>query len=404
MLSSLFARRYVVSRKSHSVINLISGVSAFAVSVPVAAMVILLSVFNGFEGLVRSMYNDFDPDMMVYPSTGKTFAVTDSLDRALMAVEGVAERSYMVEDNAMVEYRGGQYIVTLRGVDSMYAQVVPVEKMMSGGEYKLMHGDIEQAVVGRGVAYDLGVNPQLFESMHFYAPRRGGFSAMIPVDSYRRESLIPAGMFALDAQTDSKYVIAPVSFARRLFDYPDAATSVAVKLAPGADPGKTRARISAALGDDFRPLTRYEQKASLYKIMRYEKWSIFLIIALVLVIASFSVIGSLVMLVIDKRDDVRTIVGMGGTVRLVRGIFVREGMYITGAGAVLGMMVGVGFCLLQQHYGLIRIPAETFLVDSYPVVLKAADLAAVAVLFMAVSWLIFESTVRGMVPKSILRI
>ncbi len=404
MLSSLFARRYLLSRKSHSVINIISGVSMVAVSVPVAAMVILLSVFNGFEGLVRQMYNDFDPDVMVSPARGKTFVVTDSLDRLLAGVEGVAARSYVVEDNAMVEYRGGQYIATVRGVDSLYAGVVPIERMITNGEYKLYFGDIEQGIVGRGMAYELGVNPALYESMHLYAPRRGSFSSVLPLESYRRENLAPAGTFALDAETDTKYIIAPIAFARRLFDYPDAATAAVVKLAPGADPDKTRDKITQALGPDFRALTRYEQKASLYKIMRYEKWSIFLIISLVLVIASFSVVGSLVMLVIDKRDDVRTLVTLGGTVQLVRGIFAREGMLITSAGAILGLVIGVGFCLLQQHFGLVRIPAETFLVDSYPVILQGMDLLLVALVFSAVSYVIVKSTVAAMVPKSSIRL
>ncbi len=404
MLSSLFARRYLFSRKSHSVINVISGVSALAVSVPVAAMVILLSVFNGLEGMVRQMYTEFDPDVMVSPSHGKTFAADSALSARLRSVDGVAAFSYLIEENAMVEYRGGQYIATLRGVDSLYGSVVPMEKMMVDGDFSLHFGEIEQAVVGRGMAYSLGIGTTGYDYLNVYAPRRGSFNPILPMDAYRTDRLLPASIFALDAETDSKYLIAPLDFARRLFDYPGQATGIAVRLTPGADPDRSAAKIAAELGDDFRALTRYQQKASLYRIMQYEKWGIFMICALVMVIASFSLIGSLVMLIIDKRGDVRTLLTLGATVRTVRAIFTREGMLLASAGAAAGLAVGVGFCLLQQRYGLITIPADTFLTDTYPVILRPGDLLAVAAAFIVTAAVIVRSTVAGMIPKSMIRL
>lgn len=404
MLSSLFARKYLFSKKSHSVINIIAVVSALAVAVPVAAMVILLSVFNGLEGLVKGLYNEFDPDVMVLPARGKTFAADSTLDGRLTAWAGVAAYSYILDENALVEYRGGQYLGVVRGVDSNYTRVIPMEKMIREGEFALHFGDIEQGVVGYGMATTLGINPALYDYMNLYAPRRGSFNPMLPLDAYRVEPLLPGSLFVLDAETDSKYVIAPIEFTRRLFDYPGCATGVAVKLAPGVDAEKFAANAAATLGEDFKALTRYQQKASLYRIMRYEKWSVFLISALVLLIASFSIIGSMVMLVIDKREDVRTLVTMGATVRFVRGVFTREGMLIAGAGAALGMVLGMGFSLVQQHFGIIKIASETFLADSYPVILQGGDLLLVAAVFVAVSYIIIRSTVVGMVPKSTIRI
>jgi lipoprotein-releasing system permease protein len=211
-------------------------------------------------------------------------------------------------------------------------------------------------------------------------------------------------VFVLDAETDSKYLIAPIEFTRRLLDYPGMVSGVAVKLRPGADPEKAAQRIAASLGEDFKALTRYRQKASLYRIMRSEKWSVFLISALVMLIASFSIIGSMVMLVIDKRGDVRTLVAMGATVRFIRRIFTHEGMLMATGGAAAGMILGVGFSLAQQHFGIIKISSATFLADSYPVIVQWSDLLMVAALFAALSYLIVRSTVVAMVHRSIIRI
>ncbi len=399
-LALLFARRYLFARKSHSVINLISGVSAFAVGVPVAAMVILLSVFNGFEQLVRNMYGDFDPDILVTARSGKVFR-TDSLPRTLLLnTEGVQEVSMILEDNALLEYRGRQYIGTLRGVDSLYRHVVPIDSMVVAGQYQPLFGDIEQALVGQGIAYNLGVRTALLDPIRAYVPRRGSFSTLIPLNSYREERILPSGIFMLDAETDSKYVIVPFSFAQRLFDYEGYASGAMVKVRPGADPDKVRTVLSARLGDDFKVQTRYQQKASLYRIMTYEKWGIFFIILLVMVIASFSIIGSLAMLIIDKRRDVRTLFNLGGSIRFVRGIFLREGMLISMLGAAGGMIFGLALCWVQMQFGVIRIPAETFLVDSYPVVVQWPDLLGIAVAVIAVNYIITKFTVVKMIPKS----
>lgn len=404
-LSLLFAKRYLVSRKSHSVINIISVVSAFAIGVPVAAMIILLSVFNGFESLVKSMYKEFDPDIAITAAEGKTFAVdTFALDR-LLAVEQVEGYSFTLEDNALLEYRGRQVIATVRGVDSLYHNVVPIEGMITGGRYQLWFGSLAQAVVGQGIAYNLGVRRGLFDRIKVLVPRRGGhFSSLMPVNSYKQDEVFPEAVFMLDAETDNKYIIVPLEFTRELFDYPSGATTLMVRLRDGANPDAAREAISAQLGDDYKVLTRYQQKASIYKIMVSEKWGIFAIILMVMVIASFSIIGSLVMLVIDKRKDIRTVLTIGGSIGLARSIFVKEGMLVSMIGAVGGMAVGLLFCWAQATWGFIKIPADTFLVSSYPVEVRAQDVAVVIVAFIAVSYIITKFTVVKMIPKSQIRI
>ncbi len=390
-LASLFARRYLFSPKSHSVINIISVVSAVAVGVPVAAMVILLSVFNGFEGLVRNMYGEFDPDILVVPAQGKVF---ESIDRAaMMDVDGVEQASLVLEDEVLLTYRERQKEATLRGVDSFYTSVVPVEAMVR----QLRHGELEQIVVGAGVSYGLNLNTQLLDPVQAFVPRRGTFSPLVPVDAYKVAEFYPAGIFALDAETDGRYVFAPIDAVQRLLDYPGGVSAVMVKTS--GDAQEVRARLRERLGDGVRVMTRFEQKASFYAIMTYEKWGIFLIILMVMVIASFAIVGSLIMLIIDKREDLRTLSAMGGSTRLMRGIFEREGLLIAGLGASGGMFLGLAVCWLQQAFGFVRIPARTFLVEAYPVVVRPLDLLLIAVAFFAVNFIITKFTVANAIPR-----
>lgn len=368
-------------------------------------MIILLSVFNGFEGLVKSMYNDFDPDIIVEPVRGKVFDGENGIFERVSNVAGVYAVSGVLEDNALLEYRGRQYIATLRGVDEAYGEVVPIESMVRDGEFSPTLGFLEQALVGQGVAYSLGVRSTLYDRIYAYVPKRGaGFSSMLQMPVFNTESILPSGTFMLDVETDSKYVITPIDFTRRLFDYPDSYSALMLRIDKGTDADNVRDAVARELGDDFAVKTRFQQKASIYRIMAYEKWGIFFIILMVLVIASFSVIGSLTMLIIDKRKDIRTLVTLGANVRFIRSIFVREGMLIALAGSVLGLVLGLVLCFGQQLWGWIRIPAETFLVDSYPVVVKATDVVGVCATVVAVSWIIAKFAVVKMIPKSDTRI
>ena len=403
-LQTLFAKRYLFSRKSHSVINIISRVSSFAVGVPVAAMVILLSVFNGFEGLVKDMFHEFDPDIAIVAAEGKVFDGGDTLRETLLSVPGVDQVSMILEDNALLEYRGRQFIATVRGVDSLYGSVVPIKDMVVEGEYLPWFGDMMQVLVGQGVAYNLGVRTALYDPIKMYVPRRGSFSTILPIDFYRTKEVFPSGIFALDAETDTKYVITPIEFTQLLFDYPDKVSAVAVKILSQASTDNVAAELREKLGDNFKVLTRYQQKASLYQVMTYEKWGIFVIILMVLIIASFSIIGSLVMLIIDKREDMRTLVSMGGSIGFLRGIFVREGMMVSMMGAAGGMVFGLLLCWIQITFGLVKIPADTFLIDTYPVVVKLSDLIAVAICFTVVCYIITKFTVVRMIPRSDIRI
>ncbi len=393
-LSAFFARRFLFSPKSHSVINIISRVSMVAVGVPVAAMVILLSVFNGFDDLIRRMYHDFDPDLLVQPAEGKVFDPASLDSGAISSLDGVAGVSYVLEESALLEYRGRQTTATVRGVDKAFRGVVPIEGMLYQGK-----ADGEGAVVGQGIAYELGIRMGLSEQLEFYVPRRGSYSALLPVNSFSTGEVPIEGVFMLDADTDGEYVIVPLDFARELFDYDGLASGLMVRFTDEGEAKRLKKEVSEIAGDDFTVLTRYEQKASMYRIMTYEKWGVFFIGLMVLVIASFSIVGSLIMLIIDKRGNIRTLGALGATPRLVRSIFTRQGMMIGMIGAVGGLVLGVVICAVQQVFGVIPMPAATFLVDSYPVMMKPLDIAVVCAAFVAVNYIITKFTVLKAIGK-----
>jgi lipoprotein-releasing system permease protein len=394
-LPAWFARRFLFSPKSHSVINIISRVSMVAVGVPVAAMVILVSVFNGIDRLVRGLYNNFDPDLLITPIEGKVFA-PDSLDvQSILALEGVAATSFMLEESALVEYRGRQATATLRGVDTTFHNVVPVENMIAVGRW-----DADAATVGQGVAYSMGMSLVLTDGIKFYVPRRGSYSSLLPINSFSTAEIPVEGVFALDAETDGQYVLVPLRFAQRLFDYEGRVSALMIRFAEGAPTGRLQKEVTAIAGGNFKVLTRYQQKTSMYRIMQYEKWGVFFIGLLVLVIASFSIVGSLLMLIIDKRAGIRTLGAMGAPLRMVRGIFIHQGMMIGLAGAVGGLVLGVVVCGVQQIWGVVPMPAATFLVDSYPVLMKPLDIAAICAAFVGVIYIITIFTVRGAINKN----
>ena len=398
-LPLFFARRYLFSKKSHLVINIVSGVSTLSVAIPVMAMLILLSVFNGFEGLIKSMYRSFDPDIRITPVRGKVFPI-DSLPRErFLAIDGVRDAAYALEDNAVFEYRDRQAFGTMCGVDSLYRQVVPLDSLRTEGVFQLQFGDFPEAYVGQGMAYALGIRVNLNSPISVYVPRRGRVSPLLPYSFYKKQNIFPSGVFALEAEVDGKYVIVPLHFAQELLDYPGQASSVAIRLEADASPQRVQQQIGQWLGDDYKIQSRYQQKESFYRIMMYEKWGIYFIILLVLVIASFSLIGSLVMLIIEKRKDSQTLVTMGADTKLLRKIFVAEGMLIYLIGAGGGLLLGVALALAQQHFGFLKLSGETFLIDAYPVEVHPSDLAWVIVTFVTVSYLISVLTVRAMIPK-----
>ena len=292
MLPLLFARRYLFSAQSRSVVNLISGLSVAAVAMPVAAMIILLSVFNGFETLVRSMYSAFDADLSITPQRGRTFD-TAALDTAAMRrVQGVAALSFTLEQSALLEHGGRQATATVRGVDDAYGEVFALDDAVTTGEWRVRLGDLERLVVGQAMAYRLGIRSLADADVTLYAVRRGRFSSLLPLENYTRRTVPVGGAFTLDLETEQQYVLSSLRLAQSLFNYPGRASALVVRLAPDADAREAKQALTQVAGGEFLVRTRDEQRASFYRIMLYEKWGIFFIAFLVLVVASFSVVGA----------------------------------------------------------------------------------------------------------------
>ena len=400
MLPLLFSRRYLFSKKSHSVINIISGVSVFAVAMPVAAMIILLSVFNGFEELVKQMASTFDADLTVTPREGERFPAERIDTAALARIDGLGGWSYTVEQNVLLEYRGHQAAATLRGADDRYPEVMPIREAISAGDYQVRLGDYDRAVLGQALAYTLGVRSLVGEPLKIYALRRNGFSTLIPLEGYSRREVDMAGVFQLDSEAEQQYLITSLRLARELFDLGEDATALLLRV---DDPDRietVKREVEQAVGREFEVRTRYELRRTFYDIMIYEKWGIFFISLLVLVIASFSMVGALSMLIIEKRKDVRTLRALGADTRLIRRIFIGEGVLIGSIGAAIGTVTGVTVTLVQQLFGIVEIPVESLVTRSYPVLFQVNDLLAVLGAFALVVAAVTGLTVYNMIPKN----
>lgn len=398
-LPYFIAGRYLRSRKSHSVINIISGVSVAAMATPVAAMVILLSVFNGLEGMVRTLYRAVDADITIRAAEGTVFDAAAVDTAAIRAAEGVETLSLVLEQGAMAEVGDRRTIVRLRGVERTYEDVVPVAQTIYGGTFAVGVDDSRSVVLGHRTAQELGMSRQAAGDMvTLYAINRTRFSSLLPVGGYTRRTLPVAGFYSIDDENgDVAYVALDV--AQDMFNYEGRASSVAVKLAAGADADAVAERLQRIAGEGMEVLTR-ERSNSIYRLMALEKWGVFAVALLVLVVASLTVVGTIVMIMIDKRDDAATLRMMGASRATVRDIFVGEGHLLAGVSLVLGVAAGVGLTLLQQTVGLVRLQTATLMVDIYPVELHAADVLLTAAAYIVVAHVVTRLTVGAMLKDN----
>jgi len=370
------ARRYLVSKKSHNIINIISGISVLGVTVGTMALIIVLSVFNGFEGVVVSLFNAFDPDLKITPVSGKTFRMSDLPEDSISRLPGVVHLTEVIEENALLRYHDRQCIATIKGMGNGYQDYSPLDTMLIEGQFVLERDSSEYAVPGAGIADLLGVDLLDPGSMiSVYVPNRHSSFTGLPDESFNTGVIRPSGIFSISAEFDIKYMLTPVSFARNLFGYSEEVTSAEVSLSPQADRKLIQKQVSALAGNKFVVKNRFEQQETLYKIMKSEKWAVFLILAFILFIATFNVIGSLTMLILDKRRDIAVLRSMGASDRLVRRIFLTEGLLISLSGAVAGLVIGATVCWIQQRFGIIKLQGGSgaFIIDAYPVKMEACD-------------------------------
>lgn len=386
------AKRYLFSKKSHNAINIISGISACGVALATLALVCTLSVFNGFQELVAGMFTAFDPELKITTTEGKTFDSRDSLVKLVRELPEVEVSTLSIEENAMVQYKGRQAVVTIKGVEDNFEQLTEIDSILYGyGKFVLYDEIVDYGIMGAQLSSTLGTGLRPIDPIEVYAPKRGQQVNMAnPTSSFEQAYMFSPGVvFAVNQEKyDATYVLTSMDFARRLFDYDTEITSLELKLKEGTNTGTVQRKIQQLLGADFRVQNRYEQQADVFRIMEIEKLISYLFLSFILLVACFNIIGSLSMLIIDKKEDVKTLRNLGADNRLIVRIFFTEGCLISLIGALIGIVGGIGLCLLQEHYGLIALGTQGgFVVDAYPVSVQVGDVVLIFVTVLAIGCL-----------------
>lgn len=398
MLSLKIAIRYLLSKKSHNAINGITLVASCGVAIITAAIICMLSVFNGFESLIDSLCSNFDAELRIELRRGKTFQDTDSLRNVILNTDGVEILSGVLEENILLSYGNHQIPAKMMGVDDAFAEVTQIQDIVVAGEYILEDEVADYCSLGGGLATQLGAGSSFVRPISAYCPRRQGkIDLLNPDDAFIDGHLYCGSIFLVNqAEYDDNYCITSLDFARRMLDDSTLISAYELKLRKGLDPDRVKAAIPLD-SESFVVKTRYEQQADNYRIMQIEKWITFLIVIFILLIASFNVIGALSMLIIDKEDEIRILRNIGASDKMIRNIFACEGMLVSGIGAVSGIVIGVILCLLQERYGFITLGSDSsaYIVSSYPVELHWLDVlcAALAVFVIGIITTIYPLSV-----------
>lgn len=386
-----FSRRYMFSPKSHSVINIIALVSVIAVAIPTAAMIILLAMFGGLSRTIESIYSAVDADIEIVASRGQTFD-TESLDYdKIVSTEGAAHVATYLEQSVMAATKSRRTTVMLRGVDSTYMQVLPIaDFVVRGSAESLSYGAL---LLGTAAASNLGI-PSYDYPVELYALNRKQISTLLPSSGISRIETTLGGVISANAEIDETLALVNLSTAERLLNYEGRRSGIVIKLSEGSDSERVQRELQEIVGEEFIVRTREEKSASMNALIRLERFAIILIGSFIAIIAAFAIVGAVVMLITDKRRDIATLRSMGAKSKLIRDIFIGEGMLLTLVGCVIGLVIGVGFSLGQQHFGWIKIPGN-MVFESYPVELTALDTLLVVAIIIAAGWIISQITVRA---------
>ncbi len=386
-LAFYIARRYLVSRKSANIVNLISAISVVGVAIGTMALIVVLSAFNGIDSFIEGMLSNFDPDLKITASQGKSFSLDDADFDSVKQLTGVVSYAEVVEENALLSYEGRLKYAVVKGVATDYAEFSGLDSVMIDGEFFLKKGSQNYAVIGEGVRYELSVGLSFVSPIYVNVPRRD-FRSTINIDqSLNRGHVFPSGSFSVEQEIDSKYILVPLDFARSLFELEGRLTSLELKVDDQDDVSRIKASVQKLLGAQFLVQDRYEQHEFLYRVMRSEKWSSFLILSFILVIASFNLLGSLTMIIIDKKDDIKILGSMGANKKLVRQIFLFEGWLVSFSGAVGGLILGVVLVWAQSRFELLKLPGDgSFALSAYPVDLQLIDVSATFLIVLCIGF------------------
>lgn len=396
-LPLFIARRYLFAKKSHNVINIISAISAVGMAIGTAALIIILSIYNGFDELVKSTLSNVEPDILITPAKGKVFIPNGETFDRIRQNPLIDEYDLILQENVFVDYDGHQGIAKAKGVDSAFEAESPLAEHITNGEFSLHKGQLPQMVVGAGLAYKMGMNPAFLASAELYFPIRDrNFSLANPAASIETVRMRPSGIFSVNQQIDDDLMIVPIEEMRKLLGYEEEVSGVEIRLAEGSTAKDIRSaikHIQKELGPEFKVLDRFRQNPSLYKMMRYEKAAIYLILIFVIIIIALNIFGSITMLIIEKKDDIETYRSLGATDQMLRRTFTLEGWLISLLGLAAGLVIGIGFSLAQQNFGFIKMPGS-FLVNAYPVILQWQDVLATIAGVALIGYLIALLPVR----------
>lgn len=377
MLVFRIALRYIFSKKSTNAINVISRVSMLGMGVGAFALIVVLSVFNGFEGLVLSLYNSFYPDLEVRAVSGKTFEDEAVLSGKILKLDGIASLSRTLEENAYLEYGDEAQLGTIKGVDERYNEVTTVKQYVRDGQFLLADSFRNYAVVGANISYpmNMDVNRGMLP-LRITVPRKGVKTVFAPEDAFNTMQVVPAGIFSIQQEFDSKYVFVSLDFARELLGQDNRVSAYEIKLKPDEDIDDAKERVAQLAGKDFEVRTRYEQKAETYRVMLIERWVTTAILGFIILIISFNIIGSLSMLVLEKAKDISILKALGADARLIKRIYLLNGMLSSMLGAGCGLVLGYVVVLLQMKFHFLKLGGgsdSSFVIDYYPVILKWRD-------------------------------
>lgn len=399
--SFYIARRYLFSRKKTNLINLISAISVAGLVIGTMGLIIGLSGFNGFDSLIKSLFSSFDPEIRITVKEGKRFAASGASFDALRRMQEVASYAEIVEDNALLRYNDRQVFATIKGVSEDYLEFSGIDSMLTQGEFKLKDASNNFAVLGEGIAYNLAAGISQMDPISVYVPRRGRETSVLPGGNFNQKFIYPSGFFSIQQELDTKYVLVPISFAREIFEQPEMVNSIELKLKDRSSEKETMAAISALLGNNFEVKNRYQQHDYLYKTMLSEKYATYLILILILVIASFNIVGSLTMLILDKKEDIAILRSMGANKSTIRNIFLFEGWLISFLGAIIGTIAGLAICQAQISYGLVRLSdkASSFIIDAYPMKIIPSDIIMIVISVSLIGFLAAWYPVRFISDK-----
>lgn len=398
------AKRYLFAKKSHNAINLISFISLAGVTIGTMALIIVLSVFNGFDNLIQTLYNSFDPDLRITLNEGKSFEPDSVILQKLKNTEGIAAWSEVIEENALIKYGDKQYIATIKGVDKNYNMVNNLDSSIVEGQNILEDSKNRYAVIGQGVQYFLQVGLKFVNPLMIYVPKKSATLSMNPENAFHQKYIFPSGVFRILQDYDVKYVLVPLSFARELLEDSLSISAIEIKTKENINVDKIQDEVKQLFGTAFSVKNRYQQKELFYRIMKYEKWAIFMILTFILVIASFNLIGSLSMLIIDKKKDILTLHNIGADRKFLNRVFLFEGSMISIFGAFIGLVLGMFICWLQLKFGFVKFPSNgSFIIDSYPVKIRVADIVFVLLTVFSiglfVAWYPVKYIIKRYLPK-----